>query len=535
MEPEKEEGNVEYKLKLLGKTKERIEGLASQMRYRCDEGGSECIYNIGVSDDGTMVGISDSDFAETIITLNSAADTNNYSTTILTTTPTEDGRKVYEVLVRENNDNTYIDIKVAVAGSVDSGKSSTLSVLTQGKNDDGRGSARLAVFNFAHEVKSGRTSSIAHHIMGFNSGGNVVNYRKVGKMSWPDIVQESSKIISFFDLAGHEKYLKTTILGLASSYPDVCFITVGANKGILRMTREHIFLCITLKIPFVIILTKIDIVEKRQNVLKNTLSTINKILKSPGVRRIPMKVNTHEDVILCAKNVASESIVPIFHISNVTGSGIDKVKKFLNFLGRRHKNFDHSSKYVEYHVDSTFTVAGVGTVTGGHLHSGTINVGDKLWLGPRDSKYTKVTVRSIHCKRVSLQSVKSGSYVCLALNKVNRGSIRRGSVMISLKSPKLLTKTFTANITVMKAHSTTVRIGYESVLHASSIRQTAKIVSISNKKNGRASTKLVNDNVLRTGDNADVLFEFKSQPEYLKVGTRLLLVEGRAKVVGVVI
>jgi len=125
--------------------------------------------------------------------------------------------------------------------------------------------------------------------------------------------------------------------------------------------------------------------------------------------------------------------------------------------------------------------------------------------------------------------------VCLALNKVNRDSIRRGSVMISLKSPQLLTKTFTANVTVMKAHSTTIRLGYEPVVHASSIRQTAKLTAISNKKNGRASTKLVNDNVLRTGDNADVSFEFTSQPEYLKVGTRILFVEGRTKVVGVVV
>ena len=34
-------------------------------------------------------------------------------------------------------------------------------------------------------------------------------------MSWPDIVNESSKIITFTDLAGHEKYLKTTIHGIS--------------------------------------------------------------------------------------------------------------------------------------------------------------------------------------------------------------------------------------------------------------------------------------------------------------------------------
>ena len=47
------------------------------------------------------------------------------------------------------------------------------------------------------------------------------------KQDWREIVKKSSKIISFFDLAGHEKYLKTTILGLSSSIPDLCIITVS--------------------------------------------------------------------------------------------------------------------------------------------------------------------------------------------------------------------------------------------------------------------------------------------------------------------
>ena len=117
------------------------------------------------------------------------------------------------------------------------GKSSLIGVLTTGKFDDGRGAARTSVFNFPHEIKSGRTSSISQQILGFDNKGKIVNYTDVGRMSWPDIVKESSKIISFFDLAGHEKYLKTTILGLSSSKPDICMIIVGANKGLLRMTK----------------------------------------------------------------------------------------------------------------------------------------------------------------------------------------------------------------------------------------------------------------------------------------------------------
>jgi GTPase len=43
------------------------------------------------------------------------------------------------------------DVRVAVIGNVDSGKSTLVGVLTKGIFDDGRGSARTKVFNFSHE------------------------------------------------------------------------------------------------------------------------------------------------------------------------------------------------------------------------------------------------------------------------------------------------------------------------------------------------------------------------------------------------
>ena len=46
--------------------------------------------------------------------------------------------------------------KVAVIGNVDSGKSTLVGVLTKALPDDGRGSARLRVFNYPHEIQTGR-------------------------------------------------------------------------------------------------------------------------------------------------------------------------------------------------------------------------------------------------------------------------------------------------------------------------------------------------------------------------------------------
>ena len=67
----------------------------------------------------------------------------------------------------------FIDLKLAVLGNVDVGKSTLLGVLTQGELDNGRGRARLNLFRHLHEIQSGRTSSISYEILGFDGNGQV--------------------------------------------------------------------------------------------------------------------------------------------------------------------------------------------------------------------------------------------------------------------------------------------------------------------------------------------------------------------------
>ena len=535
MEPENDIGNIEYKLKLLNVDDDRLKSLATQMRYRCNEGNGECIYNLGVEDCGVMSGITEQEYNETIKNINCVAGKNNYSVSLLSSTPVSKDKKIYEVLIREIVNDKYIDIKVAVAGNVDSSKSTTIACLVTGKNDNGRGLTRSYVFNYVHELKTGRTSSISHQILGFDHEGKIVNYQGLNKISWGDIVQKSAKIISFSDLCGHEKYLKTTILGLSSAFPDICMIMVDANNGIKPMTKEHIFLCVTLKIPFIIVISKIDICKDRKNVLEETLRSINTFLKYPGIRRIPLNIKTHEDIMLACKNVYSESITPIFYTSCVTGEGLDDLKSFFNIVGKKVEKKDESFDKVEFYIDQLFNVYGFGIVVGGYLRSGTVNVGDKLLIGPYTGVYDQVIIRSIYCKKIPMQKVSYGSYVCFGIKKTDKTNIKRGNVIISNNSEKLMVMRFTAEINILRTHSTTVKIGYEPLLNAHSIRQCAKIVEIKNKKNARGENIVEDDNILRNGDIATVVLEFKYHPEYIKKGTRFVLSEGKCKIVGEII
>lgn len=56
-----------------------------------------------------------------------------------------------------------------------------------------------------------------------------------GSLDWTKICEKSSKVITFIDLAGHEKYLKTTVFGMTGHLPDFCMLMVR---------RTCLYLCI---------------------------------------------------------------------------------------------------------------------------------------------------------------------------------------------------------------------------------------------------------------------------------------------------
>ena len=237
-------------------------------------------------------------------------------------------------------------------------------------------------------ILKGRTSSVGNDILGFDSRGNVVNKPDAhgGHLDWVKICEAASKVITFIDLAGHERYLKTTIFGksfphfdhniinscfkgMTGHAPDYTMLMVGANAGIVGMTKEvlkqnwiislkfwfvlkHLGLALALNVPVFVVVTKIDMCP--QNVLQNTLKLLQRVLKSPGCRKIPVMVQSEDDVVIAATNFATERLCPIFQVSNVNGSNLHLLRLFLNLLMPRTTN--HDNEAAEFQIDDTYSV-----------------------------------------------------------------------------------------------------------------------------------------------------------------------------------
>lgn len=174
------------------------------------------------------------------------------------------------------DDQQSIELRIAVLGNVDVGKSTLLGVLTQGELDNGRGSSRLNLFRHRHEIQSGRTSSISREILGFSSAGSPVTYNVFRTPE--EICESSSKLITFIDLAGHQKYLRTTVFGLMGHLPHFALLLVSAVSGVAGTTKEHFALSMALDLPLIVIVTKVDLASA--DALKETANQIDTYLKT---------------------------------------------------------------------------------------------------------------------------------------------------------------------------------------------------------------------------------------------------------------
>ncbi|MEM4529016.1 MAG: hypothetical protein QXQ52_00630, partial [Candidatus Methanomethylicaceae archaeon] len=108
---EEEEGNIEYKLKVACSTNNRLEELASQIRYRLAEKGGEAFYLLGVSDSGEPIGLSDEELRISLENINKAANLAGAKVSIIREAKGKRG-KIVELLLRRSRDQLPIQISV---------------------------------------------------------------------------------------------------------------------------------------------------------------------------------------------------------------------------------------------------------------------------------------------------------------------------------------------------------------------------------------------------------------------------------------
>jgi elongation factor 1-alpha len=512
---EEEGGNVEFKERLtraVHLADGRLESLAAQLRHRVLSGDGEATYVVGVTDDGGIAGIDPDAFSESMDVLSLLAEeAGAHIEDVETWSAGENGlvgvATIKEGAVLETDEEHIV---VGTAGHVDHGKSTLVGSLVTGQPDDGEGGTRGYLDVQPHEVERGLSADLSYGVYGFDDDGPVRMDNPHRKADRARIVEEADRLVSFVDTVGHEPWLRTTIRGLVGQKLDYGLLTVAADDGPTRTTREHLGVLLATELPTIVAVTKADLVEAER--VAAVEREVEGLLRDVG--KTPLRVDRHG--VTTAVEEISDTVVPIVTTSAVTMDGLETLDELFEALP---KTAGVEGDFRMY-IDRTYSVTGVGAVASGTVMSGAVEAGDELLIGPTsDGNFREVEVRSIEMHYHRVDRAKAGRIVGIALKNVRESEIERGMVLLPRDADPTPVREFEAEVMVLN-HPTRIGDGYEPVVHLETISEAAAFFP--------------DEGQLLPGDTGTTRVRFKFRPYLIEEGQRFVFREGRSKGVGTV-
>jgi elongation factor 1-alpha len=516
---EQEGGSVEFKERLtrdLHLADGRLESLVAQLRHRVLSGDGEATYVVGVTDDGGLAGIAPDAFSESMDVLSLLAEEAGAHIDDVQTwgVPGKTGDRglVGVATIREGSVLDVDDehVVIGTAGHVDHGKSTLVGSLVTGSADDGEGGTRGFLDVQPHEVERGLSADLSYGVYGFDGGEPVRMDNPHRKSDRARIVEEADRLVSFVDTVGHEPWLRTTIRGLVGQKLDYGLLTVAADDGPTKTTREHLGILLATELPTLVAITKADVVSDAR--LAEVEREVERLLRD--VDRTPLRVERHG--VDAAVEEVNEQVVPIVTTSAVTMRGLSVLDELFERLPKTAAAAGDFSMY----IDRTYQVTGVGAVASGTVRSGEVAAGDELLLGPlQDGTFREVEVRSIEMHYHRVDEAKAGRIVGIALKGVREADIERGMVLLPRVADPDPIREFEAEVMVLN-HPTRIDEGYEPVVHVETVSEAAAIYP----EGGQ----------LLPGDTGTARVRFKFRPYLVEEGQRFVFREGQSKGVGTI-
>lgn len=510
--PPSEDRHIEFKERLiphLHLKEERRQQLATQLKSHLIEGGGVAVYLIGVSDDGSLVDLSEYDLEMSLSVLSTVAAECGAKIKRVERYETERGL-VAKVVIEQISTLSKPHITVAVAGHVNHGKSTLVACLLTGEPDDGK--KWLYLDTLPHEVARNLSADIHLAILGFRNGRPIHMANPLDKAERARTVEESERLVSFIDTVGHEPWLRTTIRGLVGQEVDYGVLVVSADDGVTHLTREHLGIMLGINLPVVMCITKTDKVAPRR--VAEVLEDVTQLLKKVG--KIPFQIRDVSDIDLVYDKLSV--VVPIITTSARTLQGFDRLSRLLGLLPPRDRLID--SPLLLY-IDKIYDIDGVGSVVSGTVKRGRIRAGADFLLGPYpDGGFKRVKARSVEIHHARVDEASAGYIVGVAIRGVAHSEIKRGMALCGEELGPRAVWSFEAEILAL-GHSSRLAQGYEPVIQCHTISQSVKILEL-------------DKGYIRPGESGNALLEFKYSPMLVFPADRFVLREGRTKGIGLI-
>lgn len=418
LDNENDEGAVEYKWCLADVSADRIRHLVTQMQFRISEGAGQCVYEIGVADNGVPLGLEDTAFDRSLETVRRMADELDVVADVVyeRTVSTTPRRRCAEVRVRRLVDTCTINL--VFMGECGAGKSTLTGVLSSDCLDDGNGRARQAVFVHADELRgdgstlcpSRRSLTIARR----RDGNGPPHHDKC----------------TIIDLPGDKQRQTAMWSELLARRNAIVALVCSAVSPVSQRYCELVSNLKALAIDFFFVLTHSDAAttadqrsrmhEVHELVAKHAgIST--KAVQSPVS---PLRRTESTDMFMSLDDESEvnsdRAEVPLFFVSSLTGNGLSDLKSYVAMRTQavRQRAEDGNSAPLADVVVRRLCRPDDMVVVLGCVVDGRVSVGDTLQLGPIDrcNPYLPVRVDSIQVDHEFTSMARCGDDAGFALS-----------------------------------------------------------------------------------------------------------------------
>ena len=316
--------------------------------------------------------------------------------------------------------------------------------------------------------------------------------------------------------------------------------------GVNRITEEHLSILLYLRLPIIIILTKIDMTPKE--VYEKTRLSIKKIFNGKMFKRDLHFVDNDEQLSSYIKKIETNDYIqtiPVLSVSCKTGENMRKIHEIFKVMPKNEKIISSiQCKDLMMYIDTKYSISGLGIVVSGSLWNKKIETNENYYIGPiffpqsningyiEDYKkkvyFYQIRIRSIHNNHRELVEYTDPNNVCNACIKFTNpketliiNQIRKGLIITDRPMLDNVYFKFKAIIKVFNTITTNIRVNYQPVIHCRTIRQNAKILEI--KKN--------DDKI----NEYECVLQFMRFPEILETNVLFFFREGNTKGIGKII
>lgn len=204
--------------------------------------------------------------------------------------------------------------------------------------------------------------------------------------------------LHFVDLPGHERFVKNMLAGATGI--DLCLLVVAADESIMPQTEEHADILSLLAVERgVIALNKVDLVDRETREL--ALMELSEFMDSHGL-----------------------SGMPIVEVSAVTGEGLQNLVEAL-YLAAESCPEPPRGRPFRLPVDRVFPIKGFGTVVTGTCIDGSLAVGERVSLYPKEEESR---VRGLQIFGQPVEEAVAGQRVAVNLPEIRYTELSRGAM-----------------------------------------------------------------------------------------------------------